>query len=142
MSHEKEISKSKQKANRFLIASGLQYSENYNSIMEGMQVVNTYIMLTKLSIAKAMKLCIISGESMHQYHTHIEEFLESKLKETMDALINRLLNVLNSTLVKLKRYDEGSLLKSLLTLTVSRILSFFSRLIIDWTKLCLCLCTL
>ena len=48
-----------------------------------------------------MKLCIISGESMHQYHTHIEEFLDSKLKETMEVLIGRLLNVLNGTLVKL-----------------------------------------
>ena len=55
---------------------------------------------------------------MHQYHTHIEEFLDSKLKETMEVLIGRLLNVLNGTLVKLRRYDEGSLLKSLLTLTV------------------------
>lgn len=67
-----------------------------------------------------MKLCIMSGEAMHQYHTHIEEFLESKLKQTMDSLIARLLLVLDNALVKLKRYDEGSFLKSLLTLTVSK----------------------
>ena len=62
----------------------------------------------------------MSGEAMHQYHTHIEEFLEGALKHTMNSLINRLVLVLENTLLKLKRYDEGSLLKSLLQLTVSQ----------------------
>lgn len=56
---------------------------------------------------------------MHQYHTHIEQFLEGALKHTMDALKTRLVLVLENMLSKLKRYDENSLLKSLLSLTVS-----------------------
>jgi len=55
---------------------------------------------------------------MHQYHTHIEEFLEDSLRHTMNALIIRLLLVLETTLTKLKRFDEGSFLKSLLSLAV------------------------
>jgi len=113
-------------ASDMIEAAGNRTMQSFEAVMSKLNKAAEFtipaeicVMVNTLSDCKsqAMKLCIISGESMHQYHTHIEEFLESKLKETMDALINRLLNVLNSTLVKLKRYDEGSLLKSLLTLT-------------------------
>lgn len=59
-----------------------------------------------------------TGDAMHQYHTRIEEFLEKALKHTMTSLIARLILVMENTFVKLKRFDEGSLLKSLLSLTV------------------------
>jgi len=68
---------------------------------------------------QALKLCIMAGESTHRYHIHIEEYLESAIKHILDSLLERFLLVLDITLQKLKRYDEGSFLKSILTLTVS-----------------------
>ncbi|XP_067934270.1 calcium-dependent secretion activator 1-like isoform X2 [Watersipora subatra] len=78
------------------------------------------VMINTLADCKsqALNLCIMStGDAMHQYHTRIEEFLEKALKHTMTSLIARLILVMENTFVKLKRFDEGSLLKSLLSLT-------------------------
>jgi len=67
---------------------------------------------------QALKLCALhSGENMHQYHTKSDEFLDKVQVQMMKSLIDKLIDVLQNTLAKMSRYDEGSLFSSILSLT-------------------------
>lgn len=55
----------------------------------------------------------------HQYHAKIDDQIDKALASMTQGLINKLVSVLEATLGKLARYDEGSLIGSLLSFTVS-----------------------
>jgi calcium-dependent secretion activator len=55
----------------------------------------------------------------HQYHTKIDDLIERTSLAMTQGLINKLVSVLEATLSKLGRYDEGSLIGSILSFTVS-----------------------
>ncbi|ELU11902.1 hypothetical protein CAPTEDRAFT_221270 [Capitella teleta] len=54
---------------------------------------------------------------VHKYHTKSDEFLEKVQLEMQRCLEEKLMSVLETTLSKLARYDEGSLFSSILSLT-------------------------
>lgn len=54
----------------------------------------------------------------HQYHTKIDDLIEKTLTNMSQGLIQKLVSVLEATLSKLGRYDEGSLIGSILSFTV------------------------
>lgn len=54
----------------------------------------------------------------HQYHAKIDDQIDKALASMTQGLINKLVSVLEATLGKLGRYDEGSLIGSLLSFTV------------------------
>ena len=56
----------------------------------------------------------------HQYHTKSDEFLEKIQSQMAHSLQEKLVTVLENSLVKLARYDVGSLFSSVLSLTVRR----------------------
>ncbi|KAG9509267.1 Calcium-dependent secretion activator, partial [Fragariocoptes setiger] len=67
---------------------------------------------------RSQKLCTFreTGDSQ-QYHERIDQLVEAALAEMQAGVMNKLLGVLESTLNKLSRYDEGSLFAPILSLT-------------------------
>ncbi|XP_058794999.1 calcium-dependent secretion activator [Phymastichus coffea] len=63
------------------------------------------------------KLCTINGVDMYQYHAKIDDMIEKTLATMNQGMINKLVSILEATLSKLSRYDEGSLIGSLLSFT-------------------------
>lgn len=54
----------------------------------------------------------------HQYHTRIDDQIDKTMANMNQGLISKLMSVLEATLSKLSRYDEGSLIGSILSFTV------------------------
>jgi hypothetical protein len=54
----------------------------------------------------------------YQYHAKIDDQIDKALLSMTTGLINKLVSVLEATLGKLGRYDEGSLIGSFLSFTV------------------------
>lgn len=54
----------------------------------------------------------------HQYHTKIDDMIEKTSTGMTQGMIAKLVSVLEATLSKLGRYDEGSLIGSILSFTV------------------------
>lgn len=69
------------------------------------------------SLAKSIFFFILSFVK-HQYHAKIDDQIDKALASMTQGLINKLVSVLEATLGKLGRYDEGSLIGSLLSFTV------------------------
>ena len=61
----------------------------------------------------------------HQYHSKIDDQIDKALASMTQGLINKLVSVLEATLGKLARYDEGSLIGSLLSFTVGLFKALF-----------------
>jgi MUN domain len=72
----------------------------------------------KHSLAKSIFFFILSFVK-HQYHAKIDDQIDKALLSMTTGLINKLVSVLEATLGKLGRYDEGSLIGSFLSFTVS-----------------------
>ncbi|XP_054720268.1 calcium-dependent secretion activator 1-like [Uloborus diversus] len=66
---------------------------------------------------QSLKLCTVEGVDLHQYHAKIDEMVDKSLNQMMSGLIAKLTSILELTLNKLSRYDEGSLLAPILSLT-------------------------
>ncbi|KAF8770146.1 Calcium-dependent secretion activator like protein [Argiope bruennichi] len=66
---------------------------------------------------QSLKLCTVEGVDLHQYHAKIDELVDKSLNQMMTGLITKLTSILELTLNKLSRYDEGSLLAPILSLT-------------------------
>ncbi|KAG8194997.1 hypothetical protein JTE90_008171 [Oedothorax gibbosus] len=66
---------------------------------------------------QSLKLCTVEGVDLHQYHAKIDEMVDKSLNQMMTGLITKLTSILELTLNKLSRYDEGSLLAPILSLT-------------------------
>lgn len=54
----------------------------------------------------------------HQYHTKIDDQIDKTLASMNQGVISKLMSVLEASLSKLSRYDEGSLIGSILSFTV------------------------
>lgn len=67
---------------------------------------------------QSFKLCAVDGIDVHQYHTKIDEQIDKTLASMNQGMISKLMSVLEATLSKLSRYDEGSLIGSILSFTV------------------------
>ncbi|KAI5732066.1 hypothetical protein M8J77_020673 [Diaphorina citri] len=66
---------------------------------------------------QSLKLCAVDGIDVHQYHIKIDDLIEKTSANMIQGLISKLVAVLENTLAKLSRYDEGSLIGSILSLT-------------------------
>lgn len=66
---------------------------------------------------QSFKLCTVDGVDVHQYHSKIDDMIEKTSAGMNQGMINKLITVLEATLSKLSRYDEGSLIGSILSLT-------------------------
>ncbi|GLV43173.1 Calcium-dependent secretion activator [Carabus blaptoides fortunei] len=66
---------------------------------------------------QSFKLCAVDGIDVHQYHTKIDDQIDKTLATMNQGMINKLMSVLEATLSKLSRYDEGSLIGSILSFT-------------------------
>ena len=69
------------------------------------------------SKSQSLKLCAMESGDLHQYHTKIDEFLEKTFADMIQVVVGRLLSVLEMTMSKFSRYDEGSMLAPVLSLT-------------------------
>ncbi|XP_075219478.1 calcium-dependent secretion activator 1 [Lycorma delicatula] len=67
--------------------------------------------------SKSLKLCAVDGVDVHQYHTKIDDLIEKTSANMSQGMISKLVSVLEATLSKLSRYDEGSLIGSILSFT-------------------------
>lgn len=67
---------------------------------------------------QSLKLCSVDGVDVHQYHSKIDELIDKTLASMNQGMISKLMSVLDATLGKLSRYDEGSLIGSILSFTV------------------------
>ncbi|CAH1153277.1 unnamed protein product [Phaedon cochleariae] len=66
---------------------------------------------------QSLKLCAVDGIDLHQYHTKIDDMIEKTNANIVQGLISKMMSVLEGTLSKLSRYDEGSLIGSILSFT-------------------------
>ncbi|GLH08157.1 uncharacterized protein GBIM_13451 [Gryllus bimaculatus] len=66
---------------------------------------------------QSFKLCAVDGVDVHQYHTKIDDLIEKTSANMTQGMISKLVSVLEATLSKLSRYDEGSLIGSILSFT-------------------------
>ncbi|XP_043234557.1 calcium-dependent secretion activator-like isoform X27 [Amphibalanus amphitrite] len=66
---------------------------------------------------QSLKLCAVDGVDVHQYHTKIDDLIERTLSGMVSGLVAKLVSVLEAVIAKLGRYDEGSLIGSILSFT-------------------------
>ncbi|KAJ6641226.1 Calcium-dependent secretion activator 1 [Pseudolycoriella hygida] len=66
---------------------------------------------------QSFKLCAVDGIDVHQYHTKIDDQIDKTLAAMNQGVISKLMSVLEASLSKLSRYDEGSLIGSILSFT-------------------------
>ncbi|XP_074603167.1 calcium-dependent secretion activator 1 isoform X3 [Brevipalpus obovatus] len=66
---------------------------------------------------QSLKLCTFENGDAHQYHSKIDQFVDRSLSEMQNGLISKLTSILEATLSKLSRYDEGTFLAPILTIT-------------------------
>ncbi|XP_055703911.1 calcium-dependent secretion activator isoform X11 [Phlebotomus papatasi] len=66
---------------------------------------------------QSFKLCTIDGIDVHQYHAKIDDQIDKTLAAMNQGIISKLMSVLEASLSKLSRYDEGSLIGSILSFT-------------------------
>ncbi|GJQ68245.1 hypothetical protein Trydic_g10771 [Trypoxylus dichotomus] len=66
---------------------------------------------------QSFKLCAVDGIDVHQYHTKIDDQIDKTLASMNQGLISKLMSVLEASLSKISRYDEGSLIGSILSFT-------------------------
>lgn len=66
---------------------------------------------------QSFKLCAVDGIDVHQYHSKIDDQIDKTMAAMNSGMIGKLMSVLEGTLTKLGRYDEGSLIGSILSFT-------------------------
>ncbi|XP_043283484.1 calcium-dependent secretion activator isoform X2 [Venturia canescens] len=66
---------------------------------------------------QSFKLCAVDGVDVHQYHAKIDDLIDKTSTSMSQGMINKLVTVLETTLSKLSRYDEGSFIGSILCFT-------------------------
>ncbi|XP_045519638.1 calcium-dependent secretion activator isoform X10 [Pieris brassicae] len=65
---------------------------------------------------QALKLCAVEGVDIYQYHAKMDAQIETCLHAMATGMTTRLSAVLEATLAKIARFDEGSLIGSILTI--------------------------
>ncbi|XP_045481303.1 calcium-dependent secretion activator-like isoform X14 [Harmonia axyridis] len=66
---------------------------------------------------QSFKLCTIDGLDVHKYHQKIDDQIDKTLASMNQGMVSKLLAVLEGTLGKLSRYDEGSFLGHIIAFT-------------------------
>ncbi|XP_039967660.1 calcium-dependent secretion activator-like isoform X2 [Bactrocera tryoni] len=66
---------------------------------------------------QSFKLTTIDGIDLYKFHAKIDDQIDKANVAMTQGLISKLMSVLESTLSKLARYDEGSLIGSILSFT-------------------------
>ncbi|XP_044576566.1 calcium-dependent secretion activator isoform X2 [Cotesia glomerata] len=66
---------------------------------------------------QSFKLCAVDGVDVHQYHAKIDDLIDKTSASMNQGMIDKLVAVLDATLSKLSRYDEGSFIGSILSFT-------------------------
>nr|XP_018896820.1 PREDICTED: calcium-dependent secretion activator isoform X5 [Bemisia tabaci] len=66
---------------------------------------------------QSFKLCSVDGVDIYKFHSKIDDQIEKATANMTQGLISKLVSVLEATLSKLSRYDEGSLIGSILSFT-------------------------
>ncbi|XP_076976148.1 calcium-dependent secretion activator 2 isoform X14 [Tamandua tetradactyla] len=72
---------------------------------------------------QSTKLCALDGgqefdSQWQQYHSKIDDLIDSTVKEIISQLVSKFISVLEGVLSKLSRYDEGTFFSSILSFTV------------------------
>ncbi|XP_077299591.1 calcium-dependent secretion activator 1 [Arctopsyche grandis] len=65
---------------------------------------------------QAFKLCTVDGVDVHSYHSRMDTLIDGCITTMTTGLCSRLTAVLEAVLTKLARFDEGSLIGSILTI--------------------------
>ncbi|XP_032677486.1 calcium-dependent secretion activator isoform X2 [Odontomachus brunneus] len=86
---------------------------------------------------QSFKLCTVDGVDVHQYHAKIDDMIEKTSAGMNQGMINKLVTVLETTLSKLSRYDEGSLIGSILSFTVSGSGKEMGQAYVNFTRNCM-----
>ncbi|XP_063992218.1 calcium-dependent secretion activator isoform X2 [Diachasmimorpha longicaudata] len=66
---------------------------------------------------QSFKLCTVEGVDVHQLHSKMDKTIDKLLADMTQGMVNKLIAVLEATLSKLSRYDEGSFIGSILSFT-------------------------
>uniref|UniRef100_A0A336KFR6 CSON009414 protein n=1 Tax=Culicoides sonorensis TaxID=179676 RepID=A0A336KFR6_CULSO len=64
---------------------------------------------------QSFKLCSVEGIDLYQFHAKIDKQIDATMASMTEGLIHKLMSVLEGSLSKLARYDEGSLIGSLMS---------------------------
>ncbi|XP_069485198.1 calcium-dependent secretion activator 2 isoform X4 [Ambystoma mexicanum] len=67
---------------------------------------------------QSAKLCVLDGGQEQQYHSKIDDLIDTTVKDIISLLVSKFISVLESVLCKLSRYDEGTFFSSILSFTV------------------------
>lgn len=107
----------------FATFSHAQLHQNMNKSHQhnNNNICSTYLSLSLLSLCLfvVISFTFIRTFVKHQYHSKIDDQIDKALASMTQGLINKLVSVLEGVLSKLSRYDEGSLIGSFLSFTVS-----------------------
>jgi hypothetical protein len=76
---------------------------------------------------QSLKLCTFDGADTHQYHAKIDQLVDKVLSDMQTGLIAKMTGILEASISKLARYDEGSLLAPILSLTYNKGMSSSGR---------------
>lgn len=63
----------------------------------------------------------------HQFHDKIDKLVDQTLADMQEGLVSKLTSILEVTLSKLSRYDEGSFFAPILSLTVINLAILVSK---------------
>ncbi|KAG1683210.1 Calcium-dependent secretion activator 1 [Nymphon striatum] len=66
---------------------------------------------------QSLKFCAVNGVDVHKLHDKIDRLVDEVLGDMQEGLVSKLLSILEATLGKLSRYDEGSFFAPILSLT-------------------------
>ncbi|XP_075678981.1 calcium-dependent secretion activator 1 isoform X1 [Dermatophagoides pteronyssinus] len=69
---------------------------------------------------QSLKLCTFNGHDTNQYHAKIDHLVDNTLNMMQSCMINKLNGILENCINKLSRYDEGSILAPILSLTYNK----------------------
>ncbi|KAJ6223843.1 hypothetical protein RDWZM_002388 [Blomia tropicalis] len=69
---------------------------------------------------QSLKLCTFNGHDTNQYHFKIDALVDNTLNLMQSCLISKLIAILEGCIGKLSRYDEGSILAPILSLTYTK----------------------
>ncbi|XP_076394472.1 calcium-dependent secretion activator 1 isoform X2 [Megachile rotundata] len=86
---------------------------------------------------QSFELCTIDAVDVHQYHAKIDDLIEKTSAAMTQGMINKLVTVLETTLSKLSRYDEGSFIGSILSFTVSGSGKEMGQAYVNFTRNCI-----
>ncbi|XP_076676723.1 calcium-dependent secretion activator 1 isoform X2 [Andrena cerasifolii] len=86
---------------------------------------------------QSLELCTIDAIDVHQYHAKIDNLIEKTSAAMTQGMINKLVTVLETTLSKLSRYDEGSFIGSILSFTVSGSGKEMGQAYVSFTRNCM-----